>query len=52
MLGSLELDLNPVLVGDDIREHWMVLEHVNRGKVQVSVTFSESQVRMMFRHKD
>jgi len=43
MLGSLELDLNPVLVGDDIREHWMVLEHVNRGKVQVSVTFSESQ---------
>ena len=41
-----KIDLMGVVTGHGIREQWMTLNKVNRGKVQVSVNFADVQVNL------
>ena len=44
MLGCTEIDFSSVLGGSSIRDQWIDLDKAKKGRVQVSVKFSEAQV--------
>ena len=44
LLGCTEIDFSSVLGGSSIRDQWIDLDKAKKGRVQVSVKFSEAQV--------
>jgi len=43
LLGCTEIDFSSVLGGSSIRDQWIDLDKAKKGRVQVSVKFSEAQ---------